>query len=56
MTRRKLYLALLLYALLALAGLPIREPSFRLALWVLLGGLAVKSVIAYYRSRYTNGI
>jgi hypothetical protein len=35
------------YAFLALiAGLMISEPKFRLAVWILLGGLAVKTVIA----------
>ena len=51
MTATKLRLALAAYAVLAVAALPLTDRSIRLALWVFLAGLAVKSVIAYYRAR-----
>ncbi|MCC6586478.1 MAG: hypothetical protein IT168_07145 [Bryobacterales bacterium] len=51
MTANRLRLALGAFGILAVAAIPIAEPNVRLAVWVFLAGLAVKSVIAYYRSR-----
>jgi hypothetical protein len=49
MNRKKLYLAFICYAILgALAGFTLDGP-FRLAVWIFLGGLAVKTWIAALR-------
>lgn len=51
MTANRLRLALGAYGILAVAAIPVRETNVRLALWIFLAGLALKSVIAYYQSR-----
>lgn len=51
MTAKRLRLALGAYGILAVAAIPVRETNVRLAVWIFLAGLAVKSVIAYYGSR-----
>jgi energy-converting hydrogenase Eha subunit H len=51
MTRERLRRALIIYGGLAAAGIPLDNEQMRLALWVFLGGLAVKSVIAHWKYR-----
>lgn len=51
MTGNRLRLALGAYGILAVAAIPVRESNVRLAVWIFLAGLALKSVIAYYKAR-----
>ena len=51
MTAKLLRLALGAYGILAVAAIPVREANVRLAVWIFLAGLALKSVIAHYQSR-----
>lgn len=51
MTGRRLGMALAAYAVLAVAAVPLRQEEARLALWVLMAGLSVKSVLAYWKHR-----
>jgi len=51
MTATRLGMALAAYALLSLAALPLRQPEVRLAVWVLMAGLAAKTVVAYLKHR-----
>jgi hypothetical protein len=50
-TKDRLYAALACYGILALIALLTLEGSLRLAVWILLAGLAVKSWIALLRER-----
>ena len=47
MTKRRLHLALAAYAALAVLAYATLDGVMRLALWIFLGGLAVKSWIAH---------
>lgn len=51
MTGSRLGMAIAAYALLSLAALPLRQTEVRLAVWVLMAGLAVKCVVAYLKHR-----
>lgn len=50
MSSRKLRIALLCYAVLAVAGFGISHRDMRLVLWIFLAGLGVKSWIAWKKS------
>ena len=51
MTTRRLYYALFCFALLGVAAEVTLTGNFRLAVWVLLGGLAFKSWLAWVELR-----
>jgi hypothetical protein len=50
-TRGRLYAALIAYAVLALVAAATLDGPLRLVTWIFLGGLAVKSWLAYVRER-----
>lgn len=49
--RRKFAIAMSCYAVMALGAALLLDGIVRNALWIFLGGLAVKTVIAYYAPR-----
>lgn len=51
MTKQRLHAALAVYAALAVAAIPVAHSGLRLALWIFLAGLALKTYVAWLQQR-----
>ncbi len=51
MTKKRLYIALAVYAVLAAIGAVATSGEVRIVLWIFLAGLAIKSYIALVREK-----